>query len=66
LRKTKVVLILLNLVLAVALATRASAARSARGWASCCRGDGPEAYCCHKCCWWPPSCDTNSDCGDAE
>lgn len=64
LRTIRVVLILLNLVLAAALLTQASAARSTDAKRSCCRGDGPEAYCCYGCCWLFPDCDGNSDCGD--
>ena len=64
LRTIKVVLILLNLVLAAALVTQRSAARSADASRSCCRGDGPEAYCCYGCCWLFPDCDMDSDCRD--
>ena len=73
LRTAIVVLILVNIVLGIALlATSPSRAASAtqaaiiEGPHSCCRGEGPEAYCCHMCCWRGPYCTRDSDCGDAE
>ena len=61
-RTIRVVLILLNLVLAATLLTQVSAARSAEARRTCCRGDGPEAYCCYGCCWLFSNCDWDSDC----
>lgn len=65
LRVAAMVLILLNLVLGASLllATRNDANR-AIGFSNCCRGDGPEAYCCYRCCWFAPSCETDSVCQD--
>lgn len=28
---------------------------------SCCRGTGPDAYCCRHCCWYD-NCDSDLDC----
>ena len=61
LRTLKVCLILLNLILAVVLF-----AEPRTGWFGpkpCCQGEGPEAYCCYRCCWWGgDSCRIDSDC----
>jgi len=32
----------------------------------CCRGEGPDAYCCHLCCVRGPYCEHDSDCRDAD
>ena len=73
LRAAIVVLILVNIVLGIVLlapsTSRASSATLAavtEGPFRCCRGEGPEAYCCRTCCWRGPYCGHDSDCGDVE
>ena len=61
------VLILVNLLLAVALS--AAPPRTTHQDVklfSCCRGVGPEAYCCRRCCWLTKNCTTNADCNIIE
>lgn len=65
-RVTLIVLILLNLVLGVGLLVAArNNATGAIGFSDCCRGDGPEGYCCYRCCWIAPVCESDSDCQDS-
>lgn len=59
LRTATVCLILLNLALATVHASRST---NTAGLRSCCRGEGPEAYCCYECCLWGTFCDTDQDC----
>lgn len=72
LRTATVILILVNIVLGIALLapppSRASSANRTTidGPFRCCRGEGPEAYCCYMCCWRGPYCALDSECGDAE
>lgn len=55
LRAATIVLILLNIALGIALlAPSRGVATIFDGPGRCCRGDGPEAYCCHACCWLGP------------
>lgn len=57
-RTVTVILILLN----AALGTmgRPTPARDAPIF-SCCRGTGPDAYCCQQCCWYE-NCTSDVDC----
>lgn len=64
LRTATALLILLNLALGVAQVAQARSTAGAR-W-SCCRGDGPMAYCCMDCCWWwGDRCRSDSQCTDS-
>lgn len=63
LRAATIVLILLNIALGTALmAPSRSVATIVDGPARCCRGEGPEAYCCRSCCWLGPYCRWDSNC----
>ncbi len=63
LRAATIVLILLNLALGIALLELSqSVATIVDGPARCCRGEGPEAYCCRSCCWLGPYCRWDSNC----
>ena len=57
-RTVTVILILLN----AALGTMGRPTQERDGPAyNCCRGTGPDAYCCRNCCWYP-NCDSDQDC----
>lgn len=63
LRAATIVLILLNIALGMALlAPSRTGATIVDGPARCCRGDGPEAYCCRSCCWLGPYCKRDEAC----
>ena len=63
LRAATIVLILLNIALGIALlAPSRSVATIFDGPGRCCRGDGPEAYCFHMCCWLGPYCAGDDAC----
>ena len=66
-RTSIVVLILVNIVLGIALlAPSAGRATIDDGSRRCCRGEGPDAYCCFECCVRGPYCERDSECRDAE
>lgn len=60
-RRFAMVLILLNLALGGAYAATPSPGSIIK---NCCKGEGEEAYCCRKCCWWSKYCATDSQCRD--
>ena len=63
LRAATGVLILLNIALGIAqMAPSPSVATIVDGPARCCRGEGPEAYCCRSCCWLGPYCVRDDAC----
>jgi UPF0716 family protein affecting phage T7 exclusion len=63
LRAATIVLILLNIALGIALfAPSQGGATIFEGPARCCRGEGPEAYCCRSCCWLGPYCTRDANC----
>ena len=50
-------LIALNATLAAAVFWPAGRQAAARSWfGDCCKGNGPEAYCCSDCCFLGDSC----------
>lgn len=61
-RRFAMVLILLNLALAGANATTTSPGSGIR---NCCRGEGEEAFCCLRCCWFAGRyCTNDAQCRD--
>ena len=67
LRTSIVVLILVNILLGIAsLAPSASRAPIVDVPVRCCRGEGPDAYCCRMCCVRGPHCERDSDCRGAD
>ena len=62
-RRLTVGLFLLNALIGAAIyAVPADSQIIPRGLANCCKSAGPDAYCCHSCCWFWPNCDTDGDC----
>lgn len=65
-KRIVIALVALNALLAL-VAYRSPAGPQMRpaptGPANCCRGEGPEAYCCERCCWFGPGCQSNAECG---
>lgn len=61
-RAKSMVLILVNLVMAAVLIAAPAGERSATWFFDCCKGEGPNAYCCKNCCWLTDDCDTDLDC----
>lgn len=56
-------LILVNLLLGATLATTSGSQGDPTTWIrDCCRGNGPEAYCCLGCCWFRSDCKNDLDC----
>lgn len=67
LRTSIVVLILVNIVLGIVLlAPSAGRATIDAGPPRCCRGEGPNAYCCYGCCVRGPYCEKHSECREAD
>ena len=66
LRTSIVVLILLNILLGTALLAPSPSRAIVDVPTRCCRGEGPDAYCCHLCCVRGPYCEHDSDCRDAD
>lgn len=59
-----IALVVLNALLAFAAHRSPAGPQPARpGPVNCCRGVGPEAYCCKRCCWFGQSCTSDLDCG---
>ena len=61
-RAKSMVLILVNLAMAAVLIATPDGSRSATRIRDCCQGEGPNAYCCERCCWLTEDCDTDLDC----
>ncbi len=58
-------LVVLNIVLAFGVfATPAETRTAAAGLWPCCKGKGPDAFCCDGCCWFSWNCNSDSDCRD--
>lgn len=56
-------LILVNLLLGAVLSTPPANQRNADARIfNCCRGAGPDAYCCEQCCWMTRNCKVDRDC----
>ncbi len=56
-------LILVNLLLGAILSTPPTSQRNVDAQIfDCCRGQGPEAYCCKRCCWVTWNCKVDRDC----
>ena len=56
-----VIMILILLNAALATVGRPQPSQDNHGPFSCCRGSGPDAYCCFVCCVHP-NCDEDEDC----
>ncbi len=61
-RAKSMVLILVNLVMAAVLIAAPAGGRSATGIFDCSQGEGPDAHCCHDCCWLTQDCEADPDC----
>ena len=62
-RKTSMVLILVNVLLGAAWTVSWRSQGESEDWFyDCCRGAGPEAYCCFNCCMWTSNCNADIDC----
>lgn len=66
LRTSIVVLILVNILLGTALLAPSPSRATGDVPTRCCRGEGPDAYCCYMCCVRGPYCQQHSDCRDAD
>ena len=66
LRTSIVVLIVVNILLGTALLAPSPSRATVDVPTRCCRGEGPDAYCCYLCCVRGPYCDHDSDCRDAD
>ena len=61
-RAKSMVLILVNLMMAAVLIAAPAGERSATWFRDCCQGEGPNAYCCERCCWLTHDCEADRDC----
>lgn len=62
-RAMSMVLIVVNLLLGATVAVSSRSQDGSADWRrDCCRGAGPDAYCCLDCCWWTSNCKTDIDC----
>ena len=62
-RAKSMVLILVNLLLGATLTVRGRREGGSADWFyDCCRGTGPDAYCCFNCCMWTSNCNADIDC----
>lgn len=50
-------LIILNVALATAIFAPAAQTPGTELWKSCCRGAGPQTYCCQNCCFLGAGCE---------
>lgn len=66
-RRLFLTLIAINILLGTALLVRSAGTQVIPlGIFNCCKGAGPDAYCCISCCWFTPNCVNDQGCREVE